>query len=173
MGPRWAALLPARGERGAAVRQCIAVTVGRSAQLITAATAIVGFAACGGSEAPSAERFCGEVQANREQLTNPDITTEGDIDDVLDLYREIAALAPLAVEGDWNQILSAYETASTVLIGDEESEQAALEAIYRSEGSAAAVQRWLQANCEVDIGPVFTIVPQGPVEATVPPTSTP
>jgi hypothetical protein len=155
------------------VRQCIAVTVGRSAQLITAALSIAGLAACGGSEAPSAERFCGEVQENREQLTNPDITTEGDIAAVLDLYREIGALAPLAVEDDWNQLISAYETASTVVIGDEDSEQEALAAIYRSEGSAAAVAKWLQDNCAVDIGPVFTIVPQGPVEATVPPTSTP
>lgn len=155
------------------MRQCIAVTVGRVAQLITAALSIAGLAACGGSEPPSAERFCGEVQANRDQLTNPDISAEEDIDAVLDLYREIAGLAPLAVADEWNQLVSAYETASTVLIGDEESEQEALAAIYRSEGSAAAVQQWLQANCAVDIGPVFTIVPQGPVEATVPPTSTP
>lgn len=162
------------------MRQCIAVTVGRSAQLITAALSIAGLVACG-PEAPSAERFCGEVELNREQLTNPDISTDDDIEAVLDLYRRIGALAPLAVEDDWNQLVGAYETASTVVIGDEESEQEALAAIYRSEGSAAAVQKWLQDNCAVDIGPVFTIVPRGPaeivpqesVEANVPPTSTP
>jgi hypothetical protein len=149
------------------------VTIGRSAQLLTAALAIAGLAACSGSEPPSAERFCGEVQLNRDQLTDPDITSESDIDDLLDLYRDIAALAPLAVADDWNQLISAYETASTVLVGDEESEQEALAAIYRSEGSAAAVQQWLQANCAVDIGPVFTIAPQVPGEITVPPTSAP
>jgi hypothetical protein len=156
------------------MRQCIAVTVGRSAQLITAALSIVTLAACDGSEAPSAERFCGEVQENRDQLTNPSIAVDEDIDDLLDLYREIGALAPLAVADNWNQIVSAYETASTVVIGDEASEQEALVAIYRSERSAAAVDRWLQDNCGVDIGPVFTVVPQGPAsEATVPPTSAP
>ena len=73
-----------------------------------------------------------------------------------------ATLAPLGVEDDWDQLVSAYETASTVVIGDQESEQAALTAIYSSEKSAAAVEAWLIANCAVDIGPVFTIVPQGP-----------
>ncbi len=92
-----------------------------------------------------------------------------DIEPFLDLYRDIGALAPLSVEDDWNQIVSAYETASTVVIGDQESEQAALTAIYSSEQSAAAVEAWLLANCAVDIGPVFTIVPQGPVSVTLPP----
>jgi hypothetical protein len=149
------------------------VTIRRAAPLLAAALSIAGLAACGGSEPPSAERFCGEVQVNRDQLTDPEIATDGDIDVVLDLYREIAALAPLAVADDWNQLVTAYETASTVVIGDEESEQLALEAIYRSERSAAAVQQWLQDNCAVDIGPVFTIAPQGPVEDSVPPTSAP
>ncbi len=73
---------------------------------------------------------------------------------------------PSAVEGDWNQLVTAYETASTVVPGDTESEQAALAVIYSSEKSAAAIDRWLVANCAVDIGPVFTIVPQDPVAAT-------
>jgi hypothetical protein len=68
--------------------------------------------------------------------------------------------------------VSAYETASTVIIGDQESEQAALTAAYSSEKSAAAIEAWLLANCAVDIGPVFTIVPQGPVTITVAPTDT-
>ncbi len=146
----------------------------RSHRLIRlAAAAIVAgsaFAACG-DEAPSAERFCGEVAANTEALTNPQLAGPDDIEPFLDLYREIGALAPLSVEDDWSQIVSAYETASTVVIGDQESEQAALTAIYSSEQSAAAVEAWLLANCAVDIGPVFTIVPQGPIDVTVPPNS--
>ena len=35
-----------------------------------------------------------------------------------------------------------------------------------------AVEAWLIANCAVDIGPVFTIVPQGPATITVAPTDT-
>lgn len=129
-------------------------------------------AACGSDEAPSAERFCGEVAANKEALTDPQLVYADDVDPLLDLYRSVGELAPLAVAGDWNQIVSAYETASTVVVGDQESEQAALTAAYSIEKSAAAVETWLIANCAVDIGPVFTIVPQGPVAVTVPPSDT-
>ena len=142
-----------------------------SALLAAALGATLAFSACGES-AGSAERFCGEVEANKAALTNPELAYSDDIEPLLDLYRDIGALAPLGVEDDWNQLVSAYETASTVIIGDQESEQAALTAAYSSEKSAAAIEAWLLANCAVDIGPVFTIVPQGPVTITVEPTDT-
>jgi len=146
----------------------------RSATLVAVAlaAALTSLAACGGEEAPSAERFCGEVAANKDTLTNPQLVHTDDIDPLLDLYRDVGALAPLGVQPDWDQIVSAYETASTVVVGDQESEQAALTAIYSSEKSAAAVETWLLANCAVDIGPVFTLVPQGPSTVTVPPSDT-
>ena len=174
-------LLPDHGMR---VRQCSPVVTIRSetprrttafaaAAIVTVLTAL---ASCGGDETPSAERFCGEVAANKEALTSPQLLYADDIEPLLDLYRSVGALAPLGVEDDWNQLVSVYETASTVVVGDPESEQAALTAAYASEKSAAAVETWLMANCAVDIGPVFTIVPQGPVtitpDGTVPPDAT-
>jgi hypothetical protein len=161
------------------VRQCSPVVTLRPASLrrnslvaIALSAAVATLAACGGEEAPSAERFCGEVAANKEALTNPQLVYTDDIEPLLDLYRTIGDLAPLGVEQDWNDIVSAYETASTVVVGDQESEQAALTAAYSIEKSAAAVETWLMANCAVDIGPVFTIVPQGPVTITAPPSDT-
>lgn len=134
-------------------------------------------ASCGNDSGGSAERFCGEVAANKDALTNPTLTYSNDIQPMLDLYRKIGALAPIAVEADWNQLVSAYETASTVVPGDQASEQVALTAIYSSEKSASAVDRWLRANCAVDIGPVFTIVPHttptAPPVETVPGTTIP
>jgi hypothetical protein len=112
------------------------------------------------------------VSANKDALTNPQLGYTEDIDPLLDLYRDIGELAPLGVSAEWDQLVSAYETASTVVIGDQESEQAALTAAYSSEQSAAAIEAWLLANCAVDIGPVFTIVPQGPVTVTAPPSDT-
>ena len=162
------------------VRQCCPVSRLRTtstrccagpAALALAAIVMLG-AGCGNDDAPSAERFCGEVAKNTEALTSPQLTDAADIEILLELYREIGDLAPLSVEDDWNQLVSAYETASTVVIGDQESEQAALTAIYSSEQSAAQVEAWLMANCAVDIGPVFTIVPQGPAAITVPPAAT-
>ena len=165
-------------ERAVRVRQCCPVVTLRSnlsrrsaAPTAFALAAMVAIgAACGADEAPSAERFCGEVAENTEALTKPQLNAVADIEMLLELYREIGDLAPLSVEDDWNQIVSAYETASTVVIGDQESEQLALTAIYSSEQAAAEVEAWLLANCAVEIGPVFTIVPQGPVTVTDPPT---
>jgi hypothetical protein len=125
-------------------------------------------AGCADESGGDAERFCGEVAANKEALTNPELNYADDIEPLLDLYREIADLAPLAIEADWNQLVAAYETASTVVPGEAASEQEALAAIYSSEESAAAVDQWLRANCAVDIGPVFTIVPHTPVTAPPP-----
>ncbi len=114
---------------------------------------------CGNDEpAGDAERFCGEVQANAEALTQPNLEFSDDVEPFLDLYREIGALAPLAIEPEWDQLTAAYETAATVVPGDPTSEQVALETIFSTEKSAAKVDRWLQDNCAVDIGPVFTIV---------------
>jgi len=116
---------------------------------------------CRGDEAPSAERFCGEIVENKDALTNPVLEFSDDIEPLLDLYRDVGDLAPLGIDREWADLVSAYETASTVVPGDEESEQQALAAIYLAEKSAATVGAWLQANCAVDIGPIFTIVPHG------------
>jgi hypothetical protein len=138
-----------------------AVSAARAAVVALGLTALgsSALAACGGDEGGNAERFCGEVAANSDALTTPQLAYVDDIEPVLDLYREIGDLAPLAVEDDWNQLLVAYETASTVVPGDQASEQEALAAIYSSEESAVAIDRWLRANCGVEIGPVATIVP--------------
>jgi hypothetical protein len=153
------AVVASRTERPSAQRAGAAFALGA----VAVGLALTG---CGNDGGGDAERFCGEVAANKDALTNPTLTYADDIEPLLDLYRTIGDLAPLAIEGDWNQLVTAYETASTVVPGDTESEQAALAVIYSSEKSAAAIDRWLVANCAVDIGPVFTIVPQGPVVAT-------
>lgn len=109
-----------------------------------------------------ASRFCGEIAANAQQLTQPELRFDDDVAPLLALYREIGRFAPLAIEPEWQQLVDAYETAAAVVPGDEESEQRALAAIYSAESSAAAVDRWLDENCAVDIGPVTTIVPHDP-----------
>ena len=126
--------------------------------MLGTAAAVLG---CGGDEAPSAERFCGEIVEHKDALTNPTLEFSDDIEPLLDLYREVGDLAPLGVDAEWAQLVSAYETASTVVPGDEASEQEALAAIYSAEKAAAAVGAWLQTNCAVDIGPIFTIAPHG------------
>ncbi len=127
--------------------------------LLLCAPALVG---CSRSEAGNAERFCGEIAENKAALTAPELQYSDDVEPLLELYREIGDLAPLAIEEEWNDLVSAYETASTIVTGDAGSEQAAVAAIYSAEASAAKVDAWLRANCAVDIGPVVTLVPHQP-----------
>jgi hypothetical protein len=122
----------------------------------------IGAPGCSSDENPAGDagRFCGEVEANAAELTNPDLAFSDDIDPLLGLYRKIGEFAPLAIEPDWQQLIKNYETASTVVPGDDESEQRMIESALRTEKSAVAVSRWLKTNCDVDLGPVDTIAAQ-------------
>jgi hypothetical protein len=119
-------------------------------------------ASCGDDDAGDAERFCGEIAANKDALTAPVLESSDDIEPLLDLYRTIGELAPLSIQAEWNQLTSAYETASTVVVDDPESQQEAAAAIYSTEESAAKIDSWLRTNCAVEIGPIVTLVPHQP-----------
>ena len=136
------------------------VDAARFAAVVIAGTAI---AACGsdGDTAGNAERFCGEIEVHQGALFAPDLSSSAEIAPLVELYNEIGKLAPLAIEADWEQLVLNYETASTVVPGDDTSIQAAAAQAYQSEQSAAAVKQWLVDNCALDIGPVATIVAQG------------
>ncbi len=116
----------------------------------------------GGGSAGDAERFCGEVQANTRALVRPRLRTIDDVDTLLGLYRDLAALAPLGIAREWDALILNYETASTVMPNDPESLQRVAARAYATERSAVAVHDWLLANCKVDLGPVATIVPDEP-----------
>ena len=134
--------------------------IGRVSVGVTALTVAGALAACGADEQPSAERFCGEIEANLAQLTSPRLDFVEDVEPVLELYRDIADLAPLTIEEEWRQLVTNYETASTVVPDDPDSVQRVVTMAYRSERSAARVEQWLQDNCALSMGPIATIVPQ-------------
>ena len=75
----------------------------------------------------------------------------------VELYRSIAEVAPLAVEQEWNVLTLAYETASTVVPGDQASMQLAADTIRASQKSATAIAEYTQRLCNAQIGP--SIVP--------------
>jgi hypothetical protein len=147
--------------------------------LACATLALVIVAGCGGDDtvASDAERFCGEAIENRNNLVAPPMTTEAEITATLDFYRLMGELAPIGIAEEWNDVLISLETASTLVPGDQASEQLVAKTAYASEPSAFAVKTWLLENCRLDI-PITTIAPQAnepartttivPVETTVP-----
>jgi len=109
-------------------------------------------------------RFCERVQDNLDALrANP--TTPAEVDQLIDLYNEVGASAPLAIEPDWSALALNLETAWTA-----EDQQEALARAYATERSAVAVAAWLNDNCAIDFGPVSTIVEQ--VTTTIAPATT-
>jgi hypothetical protein len=94
-------------------------------------------------------------------LTDPELATSDQVGPLLDLYRNIAKFAPIAIQAEWEQLVVNYETASTVVPGDDASMQRAIATALQSETSAATVKTWLVDNCALDLGPVATLAPQG------------
>jgi hypothetical protein len=111
-----------------------------------------------------AERFCGEATTRRDMIVAPPMSTEAELEATLEFYRLMGQLAPAAIAEQWNDIVSAMETASTVVPGDPGSEQEMALQAYATERSAYEVAVWLRRNCGVDI-PITTIAPQDPIPA--------
>ena len=132
--------------------------------LWASATLLVG--ACG-DEGGSEADFCADIREHRDAILAPPPTAD-DIDDFVELHREIGRVAPLAIEQEWGDLVVNYETASTVDPGDPESVQRVVETAVRTEESVTAVQQWVAANCDVDLGPVATVQPPPPTSSAAP-----
>ena len=128
-----------------------------------------GVSACGDDAVTSdAAAFCEQAATNRDMIVAPPMTTEAEVQATLDFYRLMGELAPIAIAEQWGDVVTAMETASTLVPGNETSEQLVAMTAYASERSAYEISVWLKRNCDVDI-PVETIAPQ---EALPPPTTT-
>lgn len=134
-------------------------------------------AGCGGGSTADATQFCAEIDASKEQLTAPRLRSNQDVRIFIDLYSDIGELAPLAIEKEWDDLTSNWETAATVQPENEESVLRAKSKAYATEKSAVAVRDWLESNCGVALGPVSTIVPHRdeivPAPTKPPPTTAP
>ena len=118
---------------------------------------------------PDAARFCAEVSANRSAIVEPTLATELDIAVMVDLYRRLGDLAPLAVADEWQALLAVIERADALARGDAEAVTNVVEAAYAAERAAVRIAEWVLASCGVDLGPVTTISPQDrPIPADPP-----
>lgn len=125
--------------------------------------------ACGD---PTPERdaaaFCEGLRTNRSAIVAGSIASELELSSTLEMYRQLDDLAPLAVSQEWSTLLNAIETANTVVPGDPDGIQRVAEAAYQSEAAALAIAEWAMASCDVDLGPVTTLVPHDAPEPAKP-----
>ncbi len=115
--------------------------------------------------------YCDAVRADLATLINPTIVTGTDIEATIDRYRSIAAVAPAGVEPEWQDVISAFETAATVIPGDQTSLAIANQAALAGQPAYTRLQHYTQEECDVAIG--SPPPPTNPVTATtaVPPTT--
>ena len=108
---------------------------------------------CGTAPTRSAERFCGELTAHKQDIrARP--TSDTSIADLITLYSQMGEVAPLDIQADWDQLSTNLKTASTVDVKDPASVQAAADSAYATQKSAQSLAAWALTVCGVDVGAI-------------------
>jgi hypothetical protein len=119
--------------------------------LVVVAAALVVLGAC--DDGGDTEQFCDEVAQNVEGLRLAP-ATEDEVEDLIDLWRDVGDNAPLAIESEWDTHTNNLELAWT-----SDDQQEVVASTFAAEQSNVAIAAWLSDNCDIDFGPVTTIVP--------------
>lgn len=114
---------------------------------IACAIGAAGVAACGGGTERSATAFCNRLERELPGLEGPAEPTQQQLDELVDRYDGLAAIAPLAVQDDWDALTALVHTGATVVPNDPESTQALIEAAYATERAARRVEAWVSSTC--------------------------
>lgn len=123
---------------------------------------------CNGDDEPATTGgYCTIVRDNIVAINSPSIATAADVAATIDLYRSIAAEAPLAVAEEWQTMLVNLETVATVVADDPESVIAANDAALAGQPAYSRIQQFTKATCTQDIG-----IPPARTTPAVPPTVT-
>ena len=126
---------------------------------MTVALGALGLAACDrGGRGGDTATFCADVEDNIDYLRFADFQNLDQVDTIIDLYTTIGANAPLEVETDWDAIVLELQTLRDTDLTDADAVEAMYARIFATEPSYLAVVDWLQVHCDVDLGPVVTIV---------------
>ncbi|MEN9507327.1 MAG: hypothetical protein RI958_3253 [Actinomycetota bacterium] len=151
----------------------LAIVARRPALSCFAAFVVTVVASACGDDAPSTATYCGEVQQHLDSINTPGISSPEDIEATLEVYRSVADAAPIAIEPEWQVLISGLETAATVVPADPASMTAAKDAALAGQPAATRIQQYTLDVCGTAIGtpppttnPVtMTTVP----DASVPP----
>jgi hypothetical protein len=122
--------------------------------------------ACSSGPTGSESAYCTEVGNHLAELNAPSIVTPADITSTVELYRAVRRSAPLAIEVEWQQLVTNVETAATVDAADPASVQRAADTARATQQAANRVSTYTHDLCGVALGNV----PVAPV-VTLPPTT--
>lgn len=109
--------------------------------------------ACGSAPVRSAERFCGELTAHKDDIHKLPQTPE-EVSALINLYSRMGEVAPLEIQADWDQLSTNLKTADSVDVNNPTSVQGVADAAYATQRSAENLVTWAQTTCGLDLGPV-------------------
>ena len=137
---------------------------------LAAPVAALSLAACSSNPDQRSEgHYCDQVRTYLPELNTPALATAADVQHTLDVYRSIAASAPIAVQQEWETMVAGVETAATVNPSDKASVQKVADTARASEPAANRVIDYTYKKCKALIGkvtPVSTTVPLAPTTST-------
>ncbi|NBO68535.1 MAG: hypothetical protein EBV40_06855 [Actinobacteria bacterium] len=91
-------------------------------------------------------------------ITQP-TATPAEVSQMLDRYKRLGKVAPLAIEQDWQSLTELLSVASRANPTDAESVQAVVDMSYATEKAADAAAKWIRETCGVDISTGLSVGP--------------
>lgn len=118
---------------------------------------VIIFSAC--RQTPrTATNFCRQLAKEMPSITEPTVTP-ADVVTMLDRYRRLGKVAPLAIEKNWQSLTELLTVASRANATDPQSIQAVVDMAYATEKAADASAKWIRETCGVDISSGLNVGP--------------
>ncbi len=139
-------------------RQCVRSQTRMATRVAaTVFTVIVLTTAC--AETPrTATNFCRQLDLEVPEITQP-TATPAEVSQMLDRYKRLGKVAPLAIEDDWKSLTELLTIASRANPNDAESVQAVIDMSYATAKAADASAKWIRETCGVDISTGLSVGP--------------
>lgn len=106
----------------------------------------------------TATNFCRQLALEVPAITQP-TATPAEVSQMLDRYKRLGKVAPLAIEQDWKSLTELLTVASRANPNDAESVQAVVDMSYATEKAADAAAKWIRETCGVDISTGLSVGP--------------
>ena len=139
-------------------RQCVRSQTHMATRVaVTVFTLAVLTNAC--AETPrTATNFCRQLALEVPAITQP-TATPAEVSQMLDRYKRLAKVAPLAIEEDWKSLTELLTVASRVNPNDAESVQTVIDMSYSTQKAADTSAKWIRETCGVDISTGLSVGP--------------
>jgi hypothetical protein len=140
-------------------------------RLVVLVLVLAALTACSRETRADGAAFCDAVRTEQATLT-AGVASPEQAAAVVERYRELEELAPVAVRDEWGRVTDLLETAAITPTGDAEAVAALAQDALAAAQDVDTVTTWLRTTCGVDLRPgLATDQPVPPALTTAPPPS--